>query len=173
MDGTLPPKEETWWLKGATGALIPCHNVDYAQEGCSYTIFLLVLQLVQPYHWWATFLCEWNGSSFIPQQLPEIHVLSEASGSFGCGDYFVPFGWYQLQWPTSWADYHITEKELLPIVLSVALWDREWQRTHVCFHCNNMKVVEILQAQSGKGHIITYLLHCLFSLSPASIFSIR
>ena len=113
-------------------------------------------------HWWATFLGGWNGSSVILHQPPEVHVFSDASGSFGCGAFSIPLGWCQLQWPVAWTNVNITEKELLPIVLVAALWGRNWYRKHICFHCDNMAVVEILRARSGRGRIVTHLLRCLF-----------
>ena len=44
----------------------------------------------------------WNGSSFFPRSSPQIHVYSDASGSYGCGAFQVGGKWCQLQWPQSW-----------------------------------------------------------------------
>jgi len=39
-----------------------------------------------------------------------IHHLrpSDASGSWGCGTFISSGKWFMLQWPRSWADFHIT-----------------------------------------------------------------
>ena len=138
-------------------------------------LFSLLARTTQPhYHirlntvaradiqWWATFLTGWNGRSLLPHQAPDIHVYTDASGSYGCGAVVTHFGWLQLCWPVSWQPVNITEKELLPIVMATALWGSFWQGKHVCFHCDNMAVVQILRAHTGRGDIVLHLLHCLF-----------
>ena len=138
-------------------------------------LFILLSCANQPHHhirltkvaqadiqWWATFLIDWNGTSFIPQPCPSVHVFSDASGSWGCGVFTESSGWAQLQWPPSWAMVNITAKELLPIVLATAIWGHQWCRQHICFHCDNMAVVAILRSHSGRGHCVDHLLHCLF-----------
>ena len=40
-----------------------------------------------------------------------------------------------------------------------------WRGRHICFHCDNRAVVEILRANSGSGHIVPHLLRCLYFFS--------
>ncbi len=47
---------------------------------------------------------------------------SDASGSWGCGAFESSGEWIQLKLPESWSSIHITVKELLPIVIGIALW---------------------------------------------------
>ena len=68
--------------------------------------------------WWATFLTGWNGRLLLPHQAPDVHVYTDASGSYGCGAVVTHFDWLQLCWPVSWQPVNITEKELLPIVMA-------------------------------------------------------
>ena len=77
----------------------------------------------------------------MPHQAPDDHVFSDASGSYGCGVFSVPMGWCQLRWPASWSSVNITEKELLPIVITSAQWGHWWQGRHICFHCDNRAIV--------------------------------
>ena len=85
--------------------------------------------------WWATFLVEWNGVSMMnrdPRASHEAIITSDASGSWGCGAFnsLVEAAWFQLRWPESWSSVHITAKELVPIIIAVAVWEdsgRVWQ----------------------------------------------
>ena len=43
--------------------------------------------------WWKVFLQDWNGSSFLPAEGQMIKVVSDASGSFGCGAFSINYGW--------------------------------------------------------------------------------
>ncbi len=52
---------------------------------------------------------------------PQVAVTSDASGPWGCGAFTSGGKWFQLRFPECWSDLHITVKELLPIVLGVAI----------------------------------------------------
>ena len=54
-------------------------------------------------------------------------LTSDASGLWGCGAYLSTGAGLQLEWPKLWISVHITVKELLPIVLSVAMWRSQWK----------------------------------------------
>ncbi len=52
-------------------------------------------------------------------------------------------------------------KELLPIVLGVAIWGSEWKGlTVVCF-CDNADVVAIVNSSRSKIHRAMHLMRCL------------
>ena len=116
-------------------------------------------------HWWLHFLQSWNGSYFFPPPLPSVHVYSDASGSFGCGAFSRPHGWFQLQWPPAWLSVNIATKEFVPVVTAAALWGRQWAGLHVCFHVDNLAVVSILNKRSAKDPLLSHLLRCLFFFS--------
>ena len=111
--------------------------------------------------WWATFLNDWNGKSFFPVPSASIEVTSDASGGFGCGGFSIPHGWFQIQWPESWRNTHITAKELVPVVTAAALWGHKWARQHVRFISDNMDVVDRLRSRTTKDTIVMHLLRCL------------
>ena len=50
-----------------------------------------------------------------------IEVTFDTSGSFGCGAFTIPHGWFRLQRPSKWQAVHITAKELVPVVISAAV----------------------------------------------------
>ena len=80
---------------------------------------------------------------------PDVTIISDASGSWGCGAYCLA-AWFQYQWPPGLNDQYITIKELLPIVIAVAIWGAEWvNKTVLCR--DNEAVVHIIQEQA-KTH---------------------
>lgn len=77
-------------------------------------------------------------------------VTSDALGSWSCGAFITPsYQWFQLSWPLSWVNIHITAKELIPIVISTAIWGISWHNQADTFHCDNMAVVEVLMRCSS------------------------
>lgn len=112
--------------------------------------------------WWRTFIREWNGISFLhpPAHLPQFHLYSDASGSWGCGAVWGRL-WFQLQWDASSHHLSIAEKELIPIILAFAVWGAGWQDHQVICHCDNQVVVACLQSRSSRHPGIMHLLRCL------------
>lgn len=115
--------------------------------------------------WWACFLPAWNGCSMLAdtvRSVPSAVMTSDASGSWGSGAFTNQGEWFQLKWPESWASIHITVKELLPIVLGVALWGAQWTGTTVKCLCDNAAVVAILNSGRSKCDRVMHLMRCLF-----------
>ena len=75
---------------------------------------------------------------------PSITLTSVAYGSWGCGAFTSGGQLFQLQLPGSWQEVHIVVKELLPIVLGVAVWGNQWQGLAVSCRCDNVAVVAIV-----------------------------
>ncbi len=114
--------------------------------------------------WWNCFLPVWNGTcpmSSVVRGKPKVVLTSDASGSWGCGAYTSMGGWFQLKFPDSWLDVHITVKELLPIVLAVALWGHLWKGVTVSCKCDNMAVVAIVNSGKSKMDKAMHLMRCL------------
>ena len=112
------------------------HVATILPQGCTFlrSLFSQLQHARAPHHnlrlnlsaradlkWWATFLRDRNGTSFFPAPTPTIEVTSDTSGCFGCGGFSHPYGWFQLQWPESWGNNHITIKELAPIVIAAVV----------------------------------------------------
>jgi len=61
---------------------------------------------------------------------PTSKVISDASGNWGCGA-FTGDQWFQLEWTGMLHDIHISIKELTPIIITVAIWGKDWHRHKV------------------------------------------
>ena len=111
--------------------------------------------------WWYTFLQSWNGVSLLPAADPSQLTLSDASGSWGGGASWNG-RWFQIQWPSSWAQASIAPKELIPIVIAVAVWGHHWAGQRICCLCDNMAVVFAINKGSARDPQLMRLLRILF-----------
>lgn len=100
-------------------------------------------------------------------------MISDASGSFGCGAFVNNLGWFQLQWPDSWQSTNIAAKELVPVVIAAALWGHRWSGAGVCFRSDNMAVVSILSTSTSRDQLLMHLLRCLTFYSAYFRFTIK
>ena len=103
---------------------------------------------------WATFLDAWNGVSVISTlcRCPiDARLVSDASGSWGCGAY-LGNKWFALPWSScpSWAEVHISVQELLPIVISCAIWGSDMTGRHIRCLCENAAVVVMINKHTSK-----------------------
>ena len=72
--------------------------------------------------WWDTFVTSWNGVSFLQMApIPQASIQTDASGMWGCGAFFEG-KWLQWQWTEEWLPIPMMAKEMVPIVLSCAVW---------------------------------------------------
>jgi len=91
-----------------------------------------------------------------------VTLTSNASGNQGCGAFTSTGDWFFLEWLESWADVHITVKKLLPIVIGVVLWGKQWGGKVVSCCCDNAAVVNILRSGWCKNDLAMHLLRSLF-----------
>ena len=92
-------------------------------------------------------------------------ITSDASGSWGCGAFMSEGTWFQLQWPQSWEGVHITVKELVPVVLGLAVWGSKWQGKTIRCLCDNAAVVADLNSGRSKNDLVMHLLRSLFFIT--------
>ena len=111
--------------------------------------------------WWSLFVEQWNGLSVIPPSAPSYDLVSDASGSWGCGA-FWPGHWLQLRWPTHWSNITIAPKELVPIVLAVAPWGHHWGGLRIRAQCDNMAVVFAINTGRARDKLLMQLLRYLY-----------
>ena len=115
--------------------------------------------------WWYTFINSWNGLSFLclAQHQPnfDYHIQTDASDSWGCGAYFSS-QWFQLPWSAEWSAVSIMAKELVPIVISCAIWGPILARKRTQFQCDNMSLVTTINKGWAKDSIVMHLLYCLW-----------
>ena len=117
--------------------------------------------------WWDCFLEMWNGRRMIEvlnrSATPSVVLHTDASGSWGCGAFWMKTGrWIQCQWPQQWLTKNITVKEMLPIVLAMAMWGKLCSHQHILVYCDNMAVVEIMVTKTSRDREIMHLLRCLY-----------
>ena len=106
--------------------------------------------------WWSTFLHTWNGVSITPPMNIPLVMVSDASGSWGCGASYGNL-WFQLQWPPAWDSGSITAKELVPIVVGVALWGPYWAGKRIRCLCDNTAVVAAVNRGKARDHTLAHL----------------
>ena len=70
-------------------------------------------------------------------------------------------------WPAAWEDLHITIKELLPIILGVALWGKQWAGKTVRCWCDNAAAVAAVNSGSSKNERMMQLLRSAFFFTAA------
>ena len=114
--------------------------------------------------WWACFLPTWNGISMMAgaPRRHDVTLTSDTSGLWGCGAFSSMGEWFQVEWPASWIKLHITIKELLPVVVGVAMWGSKWRGKTIICNCDNAAVVAILNSGSSKDERAMQLLRSLF-----------
>ena len=112
--------------------------------------------------WWATFVRTWNGVALFPQLPKDTELISDASGSWGCGAYCPKeCTWFQLEWPQSWASVNIAAKEMLPIVAAAAIWGESLRGTVLQVRSDNQAVIDCLDSRSAENAVLAHL-RCLF-----------
>ena len=97
--------------------------------------------------WWHLFISTWNGVSFLEcsphAPSPDDRITTDASESWGCGAVFET-QWFQLARSTEWTRMDIMAKELVPIVLSCAVWGPLILGKKLEFRCDNNSLVDAL-----------------------------
>ena len=81
----------------------------------------------------------WSGTSLLwdhLHQYPEVFVLSDASGSWGCGA-MVESSWLQHEWLPGASTMSIAHKELISIVMAALVWGHQWSGKVVQFRSDN------------------------------------
>ena len=92
-----------------------------------------------------------------------IEMVSDASGAWGCRVYWHPH-WFQIQWSSRALPLPIAVKELIPVVVAVAIWGPSWAHSRVRCHCDNQSVVQDIRSRTSRHPHMMHLLRCLFFL---------
>ncbi len=114
--------------------------------------------------WWRSFVSGWNGVALFPDRArPHHEMVSDATGSWGCGAYWHPH-WFQIRWSPRAQPLPIAVKEILPLVIAVAVWGPRWRQSAVRCHCDNQSVVHDIRTRTSRHPHMMHLLRCLFFL---------
>ena len=117
--------------------------------------------------WWHIFINKWNGLSFLraPSCALSVdgQVQTDASGSWGCGAFYSD-QWFQYRWPPEWLSSGIMAKELVPIIISSAVWGRSWAKKRIEVKCDNQSLVIAINKGTARDSLVMHLLRCLWFL---------
>ncbi|MBF2755157.1 MAG: hypothetical protein ISN29_07865 [Gammaproteobacteria bacterium AqS3] len=139
-------------LIDAMSRLRKANHVTRLEEGCRADIL-----------WWCSYIESWNGVSIFPNPIVGPSIFSDASGSWGAGAFIsLDHAWFQLKWPKLWSSNNIAAKELVPIVMAIALWGHRCAHSRISLYSDNLAVVQCLESGSAKDRILSHLLRCLF-----------
>ena len=112
---------------------------------------------------WSIFIDCFNGKSMLLNYIWEnsltLQLYTDASNIGFRG--FLMDQYFHGIWPMEWQLYHITIKELFPIVLAVELWAEHLQNKCIVFHTDNRAVVDIINKQTSKDKTIVSLIRRL------------
>jgi hypothetical protein len=128
------------------------------------------------------FVENFNGTSFILDDTWlsnfDMQLFTDSAGGIGKGSGCYLFGkWSILQWPVEWYQTDIlkdiTFLEMIPIALSVFLWDRVFKRKKIAFHVDNLAVVTVLNSKSSKSPRVMNLLRFIVYRSMMGHFHMK
>ena len=109
--------------------------------------------------WWHTYIEAWNEAGLFHRLPDGPSITADASGSWGAGAFIsLDHAWFQIQWPDSWSATNIAAKELLPIVVALAIWGHRCAVTRVTLYSDNYAVVQCLETRSAKDPNLAHLL---------------
>ena len=92
---------------------------------------------------------------------PQFVIQTDASGSWACGAFFQG-RWLQWKWPKVWLPIPIMVKEMVPVVLSCAVWGPLLARKTVLIQYDNTGVVAAVKKGSAKEELVMHLLRALW-----------
>jgi len=112
-----------------------------------------------------------NGCSFLhlinSHYSVDCHNYRDTSGTWGCGAFYTN-EWFQYAWTANWSGINIMAKEVVPIVISCAIWGP------VLDHWSSLQLYRdgfSIKNDSWKDNITMHLLRCI--LFFVALFQIR
>ncbi|XP_075715671.1 uncharacterized protein LOC142750558 [Rhinoderma darwinii] len=116
---------------------------------------------------WGEFLQTYNGRSVLmyqPVSSVDLELYTDASGACGFGAYFQG-QWCAGVWPDTWHECGFVRNlallELFPIVVAAELWGDCLRDRRVRFVCDNLGVVQAVNAQTANSPPVVRLLRHL------------
>ena len=112
---------------------------------------------------WLRFIEQFNGKSFFLADRWENSVnlkLHTDASNVGFGGIFGK-RWFYGEWPPCFASYHITIKELVPIVIALETWGHLVANKCIEFYTDNEAVSMVINKQSSREETLMKLLRRL------------
>ncbi|KAM3924807.1 uncharacterized protein RB166_008163 [Leptodactylus fuscus] len=116
---------------------------------------------------WDTFLDKYNGRSLLIDGVTEAfdyELFTDAAGSGGFGAFYQG-SWCASNWPEDWVTMGLTRNlallELFPILVSVMVWGSAFRNKKICFHCDNLGVVQAINGLSASSPPVVRVLQKL------------
>lgn len=116
---------------------------------------------------WEKILVTYNGRSLWMASVvaaSDIDIFTHAAGSSGFGA-FCQGAWCAAAWPKEWSVAgflrNLVLLKLFPIVVAVEIWGSKFRDRRVCFHCDNLGVVEVILSLSASSPPVVRLLRHL------------
>ena len=152
-------------LLTATGADVACYPHHHICLNREFRVNLA---------WWCLFLKSWNGVGLLGDYRlsPGEELTLDASGTWGYGAWSGT-SWFQYSWSEEAQDQYIVVKELISIVIAVAVWGCRSKGHSIMSYCDNTVVVAVLNAHSCQDKHLMHLLRCLFFCKAYWRFSTR
>ena len=116
--------------------------------------------------WWETWICSFNGSSLILDNIPDTAVFTDACDT-AAGGYYEG-DWFYCNWSVDCPDIqdlHINLKELAAIVLAAEHWCMAWQNKRVLVICDNSTSVSCINRGTSRSPLLMKYLRYMFWLS--------
>ena len=117
--------------------------------------FKLTPQFFQDLCWFNTFLHQYNGVTYFDNRIPS-HVVHLDASLTGMGATFANMV-YALPIPPQFHHLHITQLEMLNVVVALKVWASAWSDRTIDIKCDNLAVVEVLTSGKTKD---TFLATC-------------
>jgi len=123
--------------------------------------------------WWLLFLWNWSLISIIQIKCPLYEIWTDASGTKGIGEYYLPH-LFSTHVPPCHRKKHINSKEMYAILYAFLLWHPHWENGELLVHCDNEVVVDAINKRSIYGPTITplqtlLLIAALFNITISAV----
>ena len=105
---------------------------------------------------WEIFCAQFNGKCIVLPSYWEtsqtLHMYTDAS-NIGFGGY-LGSKWFAQEWSQDWLQYHISVRELFPIVAALEVWGELLRNRKIHFHSDNMAVVYVINKKTSKDKFL-------------------
>ena len=106
----------------------------------------------QDLNWFHQFLKHFNGVTYFDNRKVQGHIHLDASlTGFGASYNNMV---YALPLPQSFSQFHITQLEMLNVIVALKVWAQYWQDKKITLYCDNMAVVEVITSGKTKDSFL-------------------